>query len=91
MLFFMRLLAFIGVLWLLRRIMSLFLGKPARTDSSQTGRVASTVTVRDPVCGMYMDPKLALRLQNKGTEVYFCSETCRQKYVDNQAARKGVL
>ncbi len=90
MLFLMRLLAFIGVLWLLRRIMGLFLGKTAKTDPRQAGRSASTVTVKDPVCGMYMDPRLALCLQEKGTEVYFCSETCRQKYVSNQAGRKDV-
>jgi YHS domain-containing protein len=41
--------------------------------------------VKDPVCGMYMDPRLALRQEEKGELLFFCSEECRQKYM---AARK---
>jgi YHS domain-containing protein len=38
--------------------------------------------VKDPVCGMYMDPRLAIRLrrQQEG-DLYFCSEECRRRYL----------
>jgi YHS domain-containing protein len=88
LLFFMRLLAFLGVLWLLRRVLGFFLVKAVKTTRSEQGKSVSTDTVRDPVCGMYMDPRLALRMQHKGSDVFFCSETCRQKYENREAGRR---
>ena len=38
-------------------------------------------TVKDPVCGMYMDPKLAIPLENGKESLYFCSEECRRKFL----------
>jgi len=38
-------------------------------------------TVKDPVCGMYMDPRLAIRLEFKNGSFYFCSDECRQKFL----------
>ncbi len=88
MLFLMRLLAFLGILWLLRRVLALFAGgRGARTVPPRADKAASTNTVKDPVCGMYMDPRLALRLEDRGNDVFFCSETCRQKYVDLHMGR----
>ncbi len=38
-------------------------------------------TVRDPVCGMTVDPhKTAHRTSHAGTEYYFCCAGCRQKF-----------
>ena len=37
--------------------------------------------VRDPVCGMLLDPQDApARLERKGSLVYFCSRGCRDEY-----------
>ncbi len=69
MLFLLRLLAFLGVLWLLRRILGLFLGTAVRPARQDPGKVAPTNTVKDPVCGMYLDPRLAFPLQDKGEKV----------------------
>jgi uncharacterized protein len=87
LLFLMRILAFLGVLWMLRRILGLFLGKAVRPARPDPGRTAPTNTVKDPVCGMYMDPRLAFPLQHKGEEVFFCSEECRQKYLNGPTAQ----
>jgi YHS domain-containing protein len=39
--------------------------------------------VRDPVCGMHLAEGLAIREQSSGGEpVYFCSEQCRDKFMD---------
>jgi YHS domain-containing protein len=38
--------------------------------------------VKDPVCGMYMDSRLAVRMEDRKEVVYFCSEECRKKYVN---------
>ena len=37
-------------------------------------------TVKDPVCGMYLDPRLAIRLQHNNGVFFFCSDSCRQKF-----------
>jgi hypothetical protein len=34
----------------------------------------------DPVCGMTVDRKRAVRLERDGDTAYFCSEHCKQKY-----------
>ena len=39
--------------------------------------------VKDPMCGMYMDPRLALRMEHKRESVYFCSDECRQKFLSS--------
>ena len=81
MLFFMRLLALLGVLWLLRRILGFFLVKTVKTTRPAQGKSVSTDTVRDPVCGMYMDPRLALKIEKGQGTFFFCSEECREKFL----------
>ncbi len=83
----MRLLAFLGILWILRRILELFLGKPVKPSRPDPGKMAPTNTVKDPVCGMYMDPRLAFPLQHNGKELFFCSEECRKKYLNESSSR----
>ncbi|MDD4179488.1 MAG: permease [Candidatus Margulisbacteria bacterium] len=36
---------------------------------------------RDPICGMEVDEKTALKLSFQGQDYYFCSEHCRQKFI----------
>jgi Cu+-exporting ATPase len=37
--------------------------------------------VRDPICGMTVDPATALRAERDGQEFFFCSEGCRQAFL----------
>ena len=48
-------------------------------DRETTG----TDTVRDPVCGMMVDPTKALSLEQDGQTFSFCSEHCRQKFASS--------
>lgn len=42
------------------------------------------VRVRDPVCGMEVDPKRAAeKIDYEGRTYYFCSETCAQRFREN--------
>jgi YHS domain-containing protein len=36
--------------------------------------------VRDPVCGTFLLPDRALTLGDGRTQVFFCSDACRDKY-----------
>jgi YHS domain-containing protein len=38
--------------------------------------------VKDPVCGMYMDPRLAVSFEGRGGPFFFCSDDCRRKFID---------
>ncbi len=39
---------------------------------------------RDPVCGMDVDPRKAVKAAHKGKAYYFCSERCRDQFTDKQ-------
>jgi uncharacterized protein len=82
--FLLRVLAFVATLWFIKRLF-----RPGyRRNSRAPGSGATNERpqqqkemVKDPVCGMYMDPRLAIRLEEKGEHLFFCSEECRQKYL----------
>ncbi|MFH0886540.1 MAG: permease [bacterium] len=38
-------------------------------------------SVRDPICGMKVDEKTALKTTFKGKDYYFCSQRCRNKFI----------
>lgn len=44
--------------------------------------VAVDDLVRDPVCGIYVPVKSALSTVSNGQNVYFCSESCRKKFLN---------
>lgn len=44
----------------------------------------------DPVCGMQVDEKTALRADRDGQTAYFCSEHCRQKFLKDGLGRASV-
>jgi YHS domain-containing protein len=85
LLFLMRILAFFGVLWVLRRLLGMFIAKSSKPAKPDATASSPTNTVKDPVCGMYMDPRLAIHLQRLGKNLYFCSEECQRKYLDGEA------
>ena len=70
---------------LLRRLVN-------RMGAGATGRqepidvpsdAVSRKLVRDPVCGMHLAEGLAIAERSSGGEpVYFCSEECRNKFMD---------
>jgi YHS domain-containing protein len=58
----------------------------AATDRQQPIDVpsdaASRKLVRDPVCGMHLAEGLAIAERSGGETVFFCSEECRNKFMD---------
>jgi hypothetical protein len=74
--FLIRFIVFVIILWVVRALLSTFLRKKARPGQPDRGSAESGLTVKDPVCGMYMDPRLAIR----SGDLYFCSEECRRRH-----------
>ncbi|TMJ42005.1 MAG: YHS domain-containing protein, partial [Alphaproteobacteria bacterium] len=56
--------------------------EPSLRENSPAPRPAP---VRDPVCGMAVDPGTAHRAEHAGTGYFFCSARCREKFVAEPA------
>ncbi len=83
--FFLRIFIFIYALWLLRRLIAFFWGTPKRgiphAKTQEEHRESASHTVKDPICGMYMDPRLAMRVDDRKGSFFFCSNECKEKYL----------
>jgi YHS domain-containing protein len=75
-----RLLLFVSMFWLINRLWAFFAKKSKQTGFKRETAVPQNNMVKDPVCGMYMDPRLALRLEKKEEVFYFCSEKCKSQF-----------
>jgi len=71
------------VVWVIRYVLMSIQGL-GKNNSEKKPAEETGVMVKDPVCGMYMDPSLAVRLDVRGKPIYFCSEECKSKYLANQ-------
>jgi len=80
----MRILALALIVWMIRQVLASIQGfgkdLSKKPPAKETG-----VMVKDPVCGMYLDSRLAVRLCGRDKDVYFCSEKCRAKYLSESA------
>lgn len=81
--FFVRVFLVIFALWIVRRVLGMLFGEPRKQPRPEGKEVkgAGNKMVRDPVCGMYLDPRLGVRLDQKKEILYFCSDECRRKYL----------
>ena len=86
----LRIFSAIFFVWILRSLFLLFLGGPRTSRTKSTATAGTNHMVKDPVCGMYMDSRLAVRLQYKQEVLYFCSENCKRKYLDQAVETAGV-
>ena len=93
--FIVRILLLALVIWLIRRFLAIFMGTAKRTGAPKTSQRASSHMVKDPVCGMYMDSRLAVRLETGGEVIYFCSEECKRKFLakssEDQSEKKASI
>jgi len=81
-----RFLLFISALWFIQRILGFLFGarkKQAPPGTTATNTPDTNKMVRDPICGMYLDPRLAVSLKNKKDTLYFCSQECLKKFTAN--------
>jgi YHS domain-containing protein len=87
--FFLRFLLIIFALWIVRRALGFLVGAgqpAAREPQERFKNVAKGDMVRDPVCGMYMDPRLAIRVDQGKGSFFFCSADCKEKFLTGKQA-----
>jgi YHS domain-containing protein len=78
-----RLILFLFGFYLVKRfVANLIRSNKTRSPEMNNPPDSSTQMVKDPVCGMYMDSRLALRVENREGTHYFCSEGCKIKFLN---------
>lgn len=88
--YILKILVFAFIIWMVRRFLALFLGSGKRPDRRNASKDAENYMVKDPVCGMYMDSRLAVRLEKGKEPTYFCSEECKNKFLDKSSEEKSA-
>ncbi len=60
---------------------------PDRTVSGEPKAEIDDEMVQDPCCRAYVPKKSAVRSRLGGEDLYFCSETCRDRYLESTARK----
>ena len=58
--------------------------------TASTSAPTSTATIKDPICGMAVDPAKAIHVQREGQTYYFCGNGCRDKFLAKPAGTKAA-
>ena len=81
----MRLLIIIAVAYLAYRAVKSWMLQNASTKKTVAGETAGEiddVMVKDPFCQAYFPKRNGVRLKANGEDLYFCSQECRDKFVE---------
>ena len=55
-----------------------------RAGSDRTQKTVTGQMIKDPQCGMYVATDLAMTTRVKGKTLYFCSEECRDNFINER-------
>ncbi|MGD2029987.1 MAG: hypothetical protein PVG86_08640 [Desulfobacterales bacterium] len=81
----MRLLILLGVIYLCYRALKSWMlqgGSPKKTVFNTTAAQMDDVMIQDPFCEIYFPKKDGVHLRINGKDLYFCSEDCRDKFLE---------
>ena len=81
----MRLLILLGIIYLCYRALKSWMlqGESAKkTVFNTTAAQIDDVMIQDPFCEIYFPKKDGVHLRINGKDLYFCSEECRDKYLE---------
>ena len=53
----------------------------SRSSDGDAGQATSAAAANDPVCGMGVDPQLAVSIERGGERYFFCSPGCRERFI----------
>jgi uncharacterized protein len=84
----MRLLILLGLLYLGYRFLKSWMFKETTSQKAtfeNKGAEINNIMVKDPHCGVYFSKKDGVHLDMSGQDLYFCSEACKEKYLDKKA------
>jgi len=76
--------AYIGVKLIARIVRYLAAGSGRGAALRSENATTTSEMIQDPVCGMYVPGNEAITAVINGRVVYFCSEECRDKFVNDR-------
>jgi len=79
-----RILFYALLFFVIYKIARFFSSLNKRISSSQPKQKDSGKMVHDKICNTYLPIEDAIKEIHNGTEYFFCSETCRQKFLQNK-------
>ena len=80
---FFRLIFYVFVAYIIYLVLRIFTGSDKRKQKSfNRGQHHSGIMVKDEVCNTYLPREDAIREVIKGEEHFFCSNDCRQKFLE---------
>ncbi len=77
-----------GVGYLLYRSMKSWMfpgARPQKNVSGKAGGQIDDVMIKDPYCEAYFPRRDAVHLNLSGSDLYFCSQECRDRYLALQS------
>lgn len=48
---------------------------------------SQAAAIKDPICGMAVDPRTSVHAEYLGTTAYFCSEACKKTFIDRHLGK----
>ncbi|MEW6672329.1 MAG: hypothetical protein AB1427_11550 [Thermodesulfobacteriota bacterium] len=81
----MRLLVFLGLIYLLYRAVKSWMGSQSASKTATYHRPSpeiDDVMVKDPFCEVYFPKRNGIRIIHEGEELFFCSTQCRDKFIE---------
>lgn len=60
-------------------------GTSLKNGSGKTAGKIDDVMIKDPYCKAYFPRRVAVHLNFRGSDLYFCSKDCRDKYIAQQS------
>ncbi|MBN2244376.1 MAG: YHS domain-containing protein [Candidatus Aminicenantes bacterium] len=81
---FFRIIFYALLIYVILKLFRLF-QKPASSQKNQVENKVKTqgIMVKDEVCDVYLPKDEALKTIFQGKEYYFCSEKCKQKFLES--------
>ena len=86
----MRLLIFLGLLYLLYRVVKSWMASLNTSKTAtyhQKAPEIDDVMVKDPFCEVYFPKRNGVRMTHEGQELFFCSTECRDKFIEAHSGK----
>jgi len=83
-----RLIFLVLLIFVLYKVLHLLIRDKSAPKNSPSNESAPEELVFDPMCKTYIPRRSAIRKNVSGHEVYFCSDECLSRYLDQEAKRQ---
>ncbi len=82
---FIRGLVYLGLLYGAYRSIKAITEKVVYTknNSGHVAKNSDDIMVKDPWCNVYFPKREGVCIRHEGQDLYFCSEECKTKFIDN--------